>query len=205
MFAIAGAAIAILVLGLLWMLFRRRRRAALYDEQEWVAEEAPPVIDAEPARAAAPMTEPVRTEPRFVTTAAPAFVTTAAPAFVAAAAPAPAAASASAVEGPVTELPEGFDLSRFGHNVQQAYMGPTTDNPSLSLKHRLRKAAAMDQMERNMDAEVEAATGESVLDEAEPTPPASPPARPAVADPAPGEFLLTKPGKEPAKDPARTH
>ena len=70
------------------------------------------------------------------------------------------------MDGPVTELPEGFDLSKFGHHVQQAYKGPTEDNPSLSLKHRLRKAGGMDQMERNMDAEVEAATGESVLDEA---------------------------------------
>lgn len=45
-------------------------------------------------------------------------------------------------------LPNGFDLSRFGPHVQAAYRGPTEDNPSLSLRHRLRRAAAMDQMER---------------------------------------------------------
>ena len=57
------------------------------------------------------------------------------------------------VDGPTTEVPEDFDLSRFGPNVRAAYCGPTVDNPSLSLKHRLRKATAMDQMERNADAE----------------------------------------------------
>lgn len=45
-------------------------------------------------------------------------------------------------------LPEGFDLSRFGPHVQAAYRGPTEDNSSLSLKHRLRRASAMDQMAR---------------------------------------------------------
>lgn len=49
---------------------------------------------------------------------------------------------------PVTKLPRGFDLSRFGPNVQAAYRGPTEDNPSLSLKNRLRRAAALDQQER---------------------------------------------------------
>jgi hypothetical protein len=55
-------------------------------------------------------------------------------------------------DAPTTTLPEGFDLSRFGRHVQAAYRGPTEDNPSLSLKHRLRRASAMDQRER-MDAE----------------------------------------------------
>jgi hypothetical protein len=61
---------------------------------------------------------------------------------------------ASAVPGaaltdvPRTRLPKDFDLSRFGPHVQAAYRGPTEDNPSLSLKHRLRRAAAMDQRAR---------------------------------------------------------
>ena len=58
-------------------------------------------------------------------------------------------------DGPVTSLPNGFDLSRFGKHVQAAYRGPTPDNPSLSLKYRLRKAAALDQFERR-DAETRA-------------------------------------------------
>jgi len=49
---------------------------------------------------------------------------------------------------PKTALPEGFDLSRFGRHVQAAYRGPTADNPSLSLKYRLRRASALDQRER---------------------------------------------------------
>ena len=49
---------------------------------------------------------------------------------------------------PTTRLPEGFDLSRFGPHVQAAYRGPTTDNPSLSLRHRLRRASFLDQQER---------------------------------------------------------
>jgi hypothetical protein len=46
------------------------------------------------------------------------------------------------------ELPEGFDLSRFGPHVQAAYRGPTADNPSLSLKKRLKRAHFFDQRER---------------------------------------------------------
>ena len=52
------------------------------------------------------------------------------------------------VEGPATTLPAGFDLSRFGRHVQAAYRGPTADNPSLSLKNRLRRASFYDQRER---------------------------------------------------------
>ena len=55
---------------------------------------------------------------------------------------------------PVTKLPSGFDLSRFGPNVQAAYRGPTEDNPSLSLKYRLRKAMALDQQARRHAEEV---------------------------------------------------
>lgn len=50
--------------------------------------------------------------------------------------------------GAVTALPAGFDVSRFGRHVQAAYRGPTPDNPSLSLKNRLRRASFFDQQER---------------------------------------------------------
>jgi hypothetical protein len=45
-------------------------------------------------------------------------------------------------------LPDGFDLSRFGPHVQAAYRGPTADNPSLSLKTRLKRARFFDMRER---------------------------------------------------------
>lgn len=62
------------------------------------------------------------------------------------------AAPPSAV--PATTLPTGFDISRFGRHVQAAYRGPTPDNPSLSLKKRLKIASFFDQRER-MAAEVQ--------------------------------------------------
>lgn len=125
--AIGAGLIALLAIGMLWMLRRRKRRREeeAWDEQNaWV----------EPA--AEPAAEPAFTRPE----PAPAFA-------------APVAAIAEPRHDPVrtapkSTLPEGFDLSRFGPHVQAAYRGPTPDNPSLSLKYRLRKAAAMDQLAR---------------------------------------------------------
>lgn len=57
------------------------------------------------------------------------------------------------IDGPVTELPEEFDTSQFGLHAQAAYNGPTEDNPSLSLKHRLRRAMALDQQARRREEE----------------------------------------------------
>ncbi len=116
--ALAGAGLA--------LRRRKRRQEERYAEEQWMDNEADPMM-AEPSRP-------------------PAF-----------AAPAPAAAAIQRHDpalgsAPVTALPSGFDISRFGRNVQAAYRGPTADNPSLSLKYRLRKAAAMDQMERRADA-----------------------------------------------------
>jgi hypothetical protein len=47
-----------------------------------------------------------------------------------------------------SKLPAGFDVSRFGPRVQAAYRGPTADNPSLSLKTRLKRAHFYDMRER---------------------------------------------------------
>jgi hypothetical protein len=58
------------------------------------------------------------------------------------------ATSTALARTPVTKLPKGFDLSRFGPHVQDAYRGPTPDNPSLSLRYRLRRASFLDQKER---------------------------------------------------------
>ncbi|QTH21927.1 hypothetical protein HRJ34_27170 [Rhizorhabdus wittichii] len=68
----------------------------------------------------------------------------------AAAAPLPMAdaAPATTTDAPVTAIPAGFDISRFGRHTQAAYRGPTPGNPSLSLKRRLRVASFLDGRER---------------------------------------------------------
>lgn len=105
------------------MAMRRRKRHAAdeddFGEEEWATNE--PVAYDEPAAAS---------EPAFARTSQP--------------------APARVIDGaPVTALPAGFDLSRFGRHVQAAYRGPTPDNPSLSLKNRLRRASFFDQQERS--------------------------------------------------------
>lgn len=45
-------------------------------------------------------------------------------------------------------VPAGFDVSRFSPRVQAAYAGPTADNPSSSLKSRLKRARFFNQQER---------------------------------------------------------
>ena len=60
-------------------------------------------------------------------------------------------AMASAGAMPRT-LPNGFDISRFGRHTQAAYVGPTPDNPSYSLKRRLKRASFFDQREREAAA-----------------------------------------------------
>ncbi|WP_340315334.1 hypothetical protein [Rhizorhabdus argentea] len=51
-------------------------------------------------------------------------------------------------DAPVTAVPAGFDLSRFGRHTRAAYQGPTANNPSHSLKRRLKRASFFDQRER---------------------------------------------------------
>ncbi|ABQ67612.1 hypothetical protein Swit_1247 [Rhizorhabdus wittichii RW1] len=62
--------------------------------------------------------------------------------------PVPVPAAATATDAPVTAIPAGFDISRFGRHTQAAYRGPTPGNPSLSLKRRLRVASFLDGRER---------------------------------------------------------
>ena len=87
--------------------------------------------------------EYLATHPDTSESHAPAFARTAAAPALAAGAP-----GAALKDAPRTKLPPNFDLSRFGPHVRAAYQGPTEDNPSLSMKHRLRRAAAMDQQLR---------------------------------------------------------
>jgi len=197
MLPIAGiGGLGLLLLAGTGLVVRRRRRraqeaedAAWQEDIETAAEPvAEPAMVAEPVMAAEQQPALELSEPAFI-------------------APAPApAAEASEVEGPVTDLPVGFDLSRFGYNVQQAYKGPTPDNPSLSLKHRLRRASGMDQQERKLDAEVEAATGEPVLAEADASPPAeTPAAKPPVVRHVDGDFMFGRAGKKSKLNPTYTH
>ncbi|HMI41041.1 MAG TPA: hypothetical protein VK485_07415, partial [Sphingomicrobium sp.] len=182
---IAGAAgLGILALGGLGIASRRRRLRREAEEAEWQEsiENTPAALGEdvapEPAMAAQPQPGymPEQSEPAFVQAFAPA-------------AGAAAAAEPSAeIEGPVTDLPEGFDLSRFSPNMQAAYKGPTEDNPSLSLKHRLRRAAGMDQLAER---------------EADPANPVeAPAAKPAVAQQAKVDFMLARDGKKPGVQPA---
>jgi hypothetical protein len=108
-----------------------------------------------------------------------------------AAAPAPQAAMpAQPPAGPST-LPNGFDLSRFGRHTQAAYRGPTPDNPSYSLKHRLRRASFFDQREREAAeagiAPAPIATPESVAARTAQTPA---PAKPVPAEQDDGQLTV---------------
>lgn len=62
--------------------------------------------------------------------------------------PKPAPAMPSKME--TTEVPEDFDTSDFGRHVQAAYRGPTPENPSLSLRKRLKIAGELDRRERKL-------------------------------------------------------
>lgn len=122
-----------------------RRRKRRNEDVEYAALDEPAYDEPafEEARAPVAFAEPMR-EPSM----GPAPV----------AVPVAAVAAAQPIDAPVTSLPDGFDLSRFGPHVQAAYRGPTEENPSLSLKNRLRRASAMDLMARNNDEPAQAAT-----------------------------------------------
>jgi hypothetical protein len=55
---------------------------------------------------------------------------------------------AASVAATTTDVSEDFDTSRFGRHVQAAYTGPTRENPSLSLRKRLKLASELDRRER---------------------------------------------------------
>lgn len=61
--------------------------------------------------------------------------------------PAPADQPVLAPEMAKTDA-AGLDLSPYGRHVQAAYRGPTLDNPSMSLRKRLKRARFYDQRER---------------------------------------------------------
>ena len=169
---IAGAAgLGLLALLGGGMVMRRRRRR----EEDALAQAKREQIDA----AAEPMIEPAP---------APTFVRTpqADPVPVAAAPVAAAVVTAS-------DLPVGFDVSRFGPHVQAAYRGPTPDNPSVSLKRRLTVGHFLDK------EEVAAAPAAA---EPSPSEAASVPAtKPAWAARPDGDFMFRRDDKQPGLRP----
>jgi len=70
---------------------------------------------------------------------------------VPAAATAPVPPRQQTLPSGTNSLPSGFDISRFGRHTQAAYRGPTPENPSLSLKKRLKIASFYDQRERQAE------------------------------------------------------
>jgi len=83
--------------------------------------------------------EPVPAAAAAVPEAQPAMVT-------------PTMAAAPIASATPRTLPNGFDISRFGRHTQAAYLGPTPDNPSHSLRRRLKHASFFDQREREAAA-----------------------------------------------------
>jgi len=150
---------------------RRRKRRAAEDEEAAMREaELAAIDDAEPAMIAEPEPEP-----------APVMVE---PGFVAATAPAVEAASQPSPDGPAIEPPE--DVAP-GSRVEAAYAGPTADNPSLSIKKRLKRAAFFDQREFLVEAgEAAPVAADAGLPDAVEVPAADTP----------------EPGKKPAMRPA---
>lgn len=67
------------------------------------------------------------------------------------------------------DVSEDFDTSKFGPHVQAAYRGPTPENPSLSLRRRLKIAGELDRRERESGQIAEAGK------------PAAPASKPIVA------------------------
>jgi hypothetical protein len=161
---IVGAAIFLLIVlgAIAYALSRRRRtRETVYEEEAYEPETA--YAEPEPVHAHTPIAEE---QPAIVAPEASAFAWGDRP--QAGHLETPAAAREAEEEQPST-LPSGFDLSRFGPHVQAAYRGPTPDNPSLSLRNRLRRAAAMDQKERAMGVAASDApmNGETVIERGE--------------------------------------
>jgi hypothetical protein len=118
-----GVALGLIALGIGAFAFSRRRR----DDDEVV-------YAAEP------------TEGSIITPVTPAYA--AATEAVTAVPASPAVAYADADGDEQMTLANGFDLSRFGRHTRAAYRGPSPENPSLSLRKRLRTASFLDGRER---------------------------------------------------------
>lgn len=164
-----GAALGLILLGGAAAMRRRKRR------QEDEADEAAKMAFIEAAEAEHGEHPAPANEPAFVRAAEPKHD--------------PVPAKAQIADVPTTELPEGFDLSRFGRHVQAAYRGPTEDNPSLSLKHRLRRASFLDQQEKRAIVEASAMPAPAME---------TAPAQSSWETHPDGEFIFRRAGAKPA-------
>ena len=155
---IAGGALAVLALGGAAVALTRRRR---HDEEEWVDEET---IDHRPVDTVA--AEPA--EEQIVHEQEPAMIAPAASAFSwgnTEHSHEPARASE-----PMAEEDDRLPGESW---VQRAYRGPTPNNPSVSLRARLKRAAFFDKRERDVAAgkaepvEMDAGLPEAMVEEQE--------------------------------------
>jgi len=116
-----GAGALILALAGVGMAVRRKRRREDEEfEHNWIDDEELALTDPVQAEPQASWDPPVRQ---------------------------PVAAAMPAAMEP-GEVPESFDTSDFGRHVRAAYQGPTPENPSLSLRKRLKIAGELDRRER---------------------------------------------------------
>jgi hypothetical protein len=149
MFPIAGGvALALLALIVVAMAMRSRRRRR--DEKFAAAETYEPALDEVPAQAPVLATpDPLFAEPAFAPLAAQ-------PAPAVALVPAVAMGAAPAAFGSAEFLPDGAEAATAGpcadaapgSHVEAACEGPSEDNPSLSIKKRLKRAQFFDQREQ---------------------------------------------------------
>ncbi|HKP34430.1 MAG TPA: LAETG motif-containing sortase-dependent surface protein, partial [Sphingomicrobium sp.] len=158
---VAGGALALLALGGGAVALARRRRS--HEEEEWIEDEA---MTSEPVEAAA-MDEP-RHDP-IVHEEQPAIVAPAASAF-SWGDPQPAPHTPIAAQ---TGTDSEDDRMPGESWVERAYRGPTPNNPSVSLRARLKRAAFFDKRERDVAAgrsepiEMDAGLPEAMVDEQE--------------------------------------
>ena len=141
MLPIAGGALALLALGgAAYAVSRRRRREDAW-HGDWEAEEA---MEDESAIAA-----PGAIEPRHDALAHEAVMHRDEPGVVA-----PSAFSWGATAPAEAQAGRDADDDRLPGEtwVQRAYRGPSANNPSVSLKNRLRRAAFFDKRERDVAA-----------------------------------------------------
>jgi hypothetical protein len=128
----AGGALALLALGGAGFALAKRRRR--HEHEEWVEEEH---VEQEPVAAVAHEPEPIIHEPQPAIVAPSAF----------------AWGNAPAEPGRATAQTTDDDDRMPGESwVQRAYRGPTPNNPSASLRARIKRAAFFDKRERDVAA-----------------------------------------------------
>ena len=166
MIALGAGLLVLLALAAVAIALRNRRRRRLEEEDEWAASEwDEPAYEAPLAEPAydAPVAEAPASEAAYEAPVAAEAEPVEAPAAPVAAAAVAAAPQHDAPDSgfawgedrtaaaPVADLPEGLDVEP-GSHLEAAYRGPTPENPSLSLKKRLKRAAFFDQRDRDVEA-----------------------------------------------------